>query len=71
MFVLYRRSCACLAREKGARRIHLIAILSGITGFLAQSMTDYSFYNYRVILAFWATVGLGACWLKGKKEGDK
>jgi len=71
MFVLYRRSCACLAREKGARRIHLIAILSGITGFLAQSMTDYSFYNYRVMLAFWATVGLGACWLKGKKEGDK
>jgi len=71
LFVLYRRSCACIAREKGVRRIHLIAILSGLTGFLAQSMTDYSFYNYRVVLVFWATIGLGACWLNLKKEAAK
>jgi hypothetical protein len=26
---------------------------------LAQGVTDYSFYNYRVTLVFWASVGLG------------
>jgi hypothetical protein len=25
-----------------------------------QSATDYSFYNYRVTLVFWAVVGIGA-----------
>ena len=29
------------------------------TGFLVQAMTDYSFYNYRVMFLFWAYLALG------------
>jgi putative inorganic carbon (HCO3(-)) transporter len=36
-----------------------IAAISAVVGFLAQGLTDYSFYNYRVTLVFWASVGLG------------
>lgn len=65
LFVLFRQSCTCLSKyKKSGCRLYLIAILSGLTGFLAQSMTDYSFYNYRVTLFFWALVGLGAAWIR-------
>ena len=36
-----------------------IAFLSGMAGFLVQAMTDYSFYNYRVMFMFWAYLVLG------------
>ena len=28
-------------------------------GFMVQAMTDYSFYNYRVMFLFWCYVALG------------
>jgi hypothetical protein len=28
-------------------------------GFLVQSMTDYSFYNYRVMFLFWVYLAVG------------
>ena len=34
--------------------------LHGVAGFLVQAMTDYSFYNYRVMFLFWAYLGVGA-----------
>ena len=37
-----------------------IALLSGVGGFMVQAMTDYSFYNYRVMFLFWAYLALGA-----------
>ncbi|MFI3251043.1 MAG: O-antigen ligase family protein [Eubacteriales bacterium] len=40
-------------------RLFQCATCSGIVGFMVQAMTDYSFYNYRVMLAFWVVVGLG------------
>ena len=33
---------------------------AGIAGFLVQAMTDYSFYNYRVLFLFWAWLALGS-----------
>jgi hypothetical protein len=36
-----------------------IAAVSSVTGFLVQGATDYSFYNYRVTLVFWAVLGIG------------
>ena len=30
-----------------------------MAGFLVQAMTDYSFYNYRVMLIFWVYLALG------------
>lgn len=41
------------------RRVRLMAVNSGLFGFLVEGMTDFSFYNYRVMLMFWAFVGLG------------
>ncbi|MDR0906276.1 MAG: O-antigen ligase family protein [Oscillospiraceae bacterium] len=43
-----------------------IAAISALLGFLAQSATDYSFYNYRVTLMFWAVAGLGIAVSKRK-----
>lgn len=41
-------------------RLLQIAFASGTLGFLVQAMTDYSFYNYRVMFLFWAYAALGA-----------
>ena len=40
-------------------RLLQIACASGLLGFLVQSMTDYSFYNYRVMFLFWVYAALG------------
>ena len=56
-----RAICGALSRAKDWRKkCFLIAPLAGVGGFLGQSMTDYTFYNYRVALLFWAVLGLGA-----------
>ena len=38
----------------------LSGAIGGVGGFMAQSMTDYTFYNYRVALLFFAVLALGA-----------
>jgi len=56
-----RMMCRAIKNEPDRKgKIFQIAILSSLSGFLVQSMTDYSFYNYRVMLMFWAIIGLGA-----------
>lgn len=62
LLVVYVRTlCVAIARErKRTSRLYQIAFLSGVAGFLVQAMTDYSFYNYRVMLIFWAYLALGA-----------
>ena len=35
------------------------AVAAGMAGFLVQAMTDYSFYNYRVMFLFWVFIALG------------
>ncbi len=56
----FRTLCAALSdRSDGAARLLRIGFLAGILGFLVQAMTDYSFYNYRVMLIFWAYLGAG------------
>ena len=39
--------------------IKMIAFISGMTGFLIQSMFDNTWYNNRIILIFWIFIGLG------------
>lgn len=43
-----------------SERLMCIAFASGLLGFLVQAMTDYSFYNYRVMFLFWAYLALSA-----------
>ncbi len=45
--------------EDRASRLLTIAFASGAVGFLVQAMTDYSFYNYRVMFLFWSYLALG------------
>ena len=61
IFVYLRMMCAALSREKDrTARLYQIAFTSGVCGFLVQAMTDYSFYNYRVLFLFWAYLAMGA-----------
>ena len=61
LFHYFRRLCAAMGREKDRdSRLFQIAAVSSVCGFLVQAMTDYSFYNYRVMFLFWAVLGIGA-----------
>jgi putative inorganic carbon (HCO3(-)) transporter len=61
LFVYFRMMCTALSREKDfASRLLQIALTAGVCGFMVQAMTDYSFYNYRVMFLFWAYLALGA-----------
>lgn len=69
VFSLCRRICVALKQNKRwDTRLFLIAVISGLGGFLAQGMTDHSFYNYRVALMFFVVVGLGAAWARFAQE---
>ena len=56
------RQMAAAIHEAGAWRekIYPAAILGAIAGFLLQAMTDYSFYNHRVMVMFWTFLAVGA-----------
>ena len=41
-------------------KIYTIAFMASISGFLVQSLFDYTFYNYRVMIFFWIYIALGA-----------
>jgi len=61
LFSHIRRLASAVSREKDrASKLYQIAAIASVCGFLVQSATDYTFYNYRVALIFWATLGLGA-----------
>ena len=61
LYRFFRDMCASFCREKDwFTRLHIVAVGAGIAGFLVQAMTDYSFYNYRVMFLFWAYLGIGA-----------
>lgn len=51
-----------------ADKIILIGFLSGIFGFLVQSIFDNTWYNYRVVLIFWIFIGLA---VRAKKFIDE
>ena len=60
LIAYFRRLCAAIHRTADrAGRLFQIAFVSGVLGFMVQAMTDYSFYNYRVMFLFWAYLGLG------------
>ena len=70
----YRMMFTAINRETDRQAKHLqIAGTSAITGFLVQSMTDYTFYNYRVMLMFWVVMGLCVVFTRigCKKEANR
>ena len=61
LIVYFRMMCTALSREYDwTNRVHQAAFTSGVFGFMVQAMTDYSFYNYRVMFLFWTYLALGA-----------
>ena len=55
----YRMMFTAMHRETDRQAmLFQIAGVAAVSGFLVQSMTDYTFYNYRVLLLFWAVLGL-------------
>lgn len=61
LFQYFRSLCAAMSKERDPRsRLLQVAVTAGVCGFMVQAMTDYSFYNYRVMFLFWAYLGLGA-----------
>jgi len=75
IFSYYRTCFTALRGEKDFEtRVFLITGISAMSGFMVQSVTDYTFYNYRVMLLFWATLALGLLFtrckeLKGANNG--
>lgn len=68
IFVYFRMMCVSLSREKDwSNRLYQVAFIGGTAGFLIQAMTDYSFYNYRVLFLFWVYLALGALCAKRKE----
>ena len=54
MSVVYRNG-----DKKSTDSMLALALASGVVGFLAQSMFDYTFYNYRVMAVFFMVMALG------------
>ncbi len=54
MSVVYRRG-----NKKSTDSMLALALGSGVIGFLAQSMFDYTFYNYRVMAVFFMVIAVG------------
>ncbi len=68
IFSFYRTCFTALRGEKDFEtRVFIITGISAISGFMVQSMTDYTFYNYRVMLLFWATLALGFLFTRCKQ----
>ena len=60
LYQYFKASFATLRRTvQGAQRILVIAGIASVVGFLVQAMTDYTFYNYRVMLFFWSVLAIG------------
>jgi len=69
VIVAFYKTCAGgIAGAGRKKRLRLVALIAGMTGFLVQSFTDYSFYNYRVMFLFWIMAALAVVIARSGKE---
>ena len=60
LYQYFKATFAALRRKvQGEQRVLVIAGIASVAGFLVQGMTDYTFYNYRVMLFFWGVLAIG------------
>lgn len=72
--VMYNYFKELIISMRVKKNIIVGGLMSGMLGFLLQSMTDHTWYNYRVVLMFWVIVGISIAASKiniGEKENDK
>ncbi len=65
IYNFYKETFISYIKEKD---LMICASIAAITGFLVQSATDYTFYNYRVILVFWMVIAFGISMKKREEE---
>ena len=65
VFAYIRRSVGTESRTVS------LGFLCGITAFLVQGLTDYSWYNYKVYLFFWVMLGFAMAVLNLCKENER
>ncbi len=63
-----RRSSFTPQQTKTQIRISCAAPLCGIIAVLAQGMTDYIWYNYRLYLMFWLMCGLASSYIRSGRS---
>lgn len=70
LIVSFYRMMLTALRYETDRRARLLQIggTCSVTGFLVQSLTDYTFYNYRVMLLFFAVLGLCVLFTRAGKQ---
>lgn len=56
IYNFYKETTISMLKEKN---IVTAGIISGVAGFLLQSMFDHTWYNYRVVLIFWMIIAFG------------
>lgn len=71
VFVKKMQSVYAMNDKKSLDSATALAIGSGVVGFLAQSMFDYTFYNYRVMCIFFMVMALGTALKYAVKDGGK
>jgi len=49
----------------------LVALGTGFIGFLFQGLTDYVWYNYKMLMIFWIIIALGVCGAKILESENK
>ena len=61
LLAFFRQVCSAVKTEADKKSRYLqMGLIASMSAFLVQSVTDYSFYNYRVMLMFWVFIALGA-----------
>lgn len=69
VFSGFRSLCTAVAHEADREhRMFQTAGIAAIAGFAVQSMFDYTFYNYRVMLLFWGFLGIYLLFTKLREE---
>ena len=69
IFIKNMHSVYKMNNKKSLDSMTALALGSGVIGFLAQSMFDYTFYNYRVMAIFFMVMAIGIS-LKYIKSGE-
>ena len=67
VYNFYKDTAISMLKKKN---ILLAGIIAGLTGFFLESMFDYTWYNYRVILIFWMVLSFGIAATKLKENED-
>lgn len=70
VFLMKMHSVYKMDYKKNTDSAMALALASGVIGFLAQSMFDYTFYNYRVMAIFFMIIAMGTA-LKYIKSGEE